>query len=190
MGGLQDKDAGNPKRREVDDERVRACLQCAGNRSSGYDEGAVRNAWDLMVPTAIRRLVVRGFRREDVEEAVADAFVLLIEDPRASAMERPFGMLLTIAYRDCVRRSRKFWSRARTSEITDRVVAPSEMPLHVVEEVGAAFEDCDEWDQQVALLRFEEDLTVKEIATSVDCSTGAVYAALARVRHAVRDAVL
>jgi RNA polymerase sigma-70 factor (sigma-E family) len=124
------------------------------------------------------------------EEIVQDAFERCYRRwRRVSKLDRPGAWVRRVAINEAISATRRSGSERRALALVDARPAPAADPLHDLEdlEVWAAVRTLPRDQRVVIALRYGADLSLEEIAETLDATVPAVKSLLHRARAALRS---
>lgn len=159
-------------------------------RATEGDDRAFARVVDLIAPGLLRlarRLVGPGDADDVVQESLTRIYVALRERRYRAKGKLPAwaARITTRVALDALRADKRRRARERAVSVTQRAPDPSQAGLTLAQ-VQRALEALPP-NQRVALVLKEiEGMSTREIATSMDCSEGAVEQRLVRARSSLR----
>ena len=144
-----------------------------------------------MTANDARRYARKQCQSSDVDDAVQEALLIVARKIKALKVAAAFsGWLFTIVKRECDRLARAMGLNVSLEDqrVETYLIAKSDLQLRV--ELAAALESLPAHYRRVILMRDFEELTISEIATALEETTGTVKSRLHRARAMVREYLL
>jgi RNA polymerase sigma factor (sigma-70 family) len=152
------------------------------------DQTAIESLLAIGQPD-IRRYAQRSCKGADIDDAVQDALWLLHRRIGGLRTASAFASwLFLIVRRECQRLARRWFGSAQSLDTIENDLAFSARPdLDLQLDLASAIQSLPAHYRAIVLMRDLEELTIEEIATSLDLSRESVKARLHRARHLDRE---
>ncbi len=159
-----------------------------------------RNAFELLYERYFDKLVWFAGRfvndKKKAEDAVQEVFVKIIEKPERFDKERRFSTwVYTVTGNECKNMNRNEQNRNKLLEENPdiiNVIHSGDLDLPFLQKcLRNAFKELNDKEKNIYVLRFEQELSIKEIAEIMNIPLGSVksgiYYMLKKISHYLKD---